>query len=121
LNKFGKLNVKVLNTAILVIVLVVVLFQVFAGIVPEAQSAGDEMNNSNRCADVGCAWNTSSTWLEFGASCAINSSPEGNATACPHAYTVPLQGLFSGKGVVFYIIMGMLIILIVKSFIKGKK
>ena len=35
-----------LNTAILAIVLLVVLFKLYASLVPEAQSAGDELNAS---------------------------------------------------------------------------
>jgi len=46
MNKRGKLSTGMLNTAILGIVLVVVLFQLYATLVPEAQSAGDTLNSS---------------------------------------------------------------------------
>jgi hypothetical protein len=81
LHKKGKLSVGVLNTAILAIVLLTVLFQLYANLVPEAQTAGNTLNTSG----------------------------------------VPLGTLFAGSGVVFYIIMGALIILVVKAFMSGGK
>ena len=45
-SKKGALGTNVLNTAILAIVLLVVLFQLYAQLVPEAQSAGDTLNAS---------------------------------------------------------------------------
>lgn len=44
MHKKGKLNTGVLNTAILAIILLVVLFQIYAELVPEAQTAGDTLN-----------------------------------------------------------------------------
>lgn len=44
MDKKGKLTTASLNTAILAIVLLVVLFRLYAGLVPEAQSAGNELN-----------------------------------------------------------------------------
>jgi len=44
LHKKGKLNTGVLNTAILAIILLVVLFQIYAELIPEAQTAGDALN-----------------------------------------------------------------------------
>ena len=45
-SKMGALGTGVLNTAILGIVLLVVLFQLYAQLVPEAQTAGDALNAS---------------------------------------------------------------------------
>ncbi len=45
-SKAGKLSTSTLNTAILAIILLVVLFQVYAELVPEAQTAGDTLCNS---------------------------------------------------------------------------
>jgi len=45
-SKAGKLNEGTLNTAIIAIVLLVVLFKLYAALVPEAQTAGDELNAS---------------------------------------------------------------------------
>ena len=42
----GKLNEGTLNTAIIAIVLLVVLFKLYAALVPEAQAAGNELNES---------------------------------------------------------------------------
>jgi len=75
------MNVGMLNTAILAIVLLTVLFQLYANLVPEAQIAGNTLNSSG----------------------------------------VPLGTLFASTGVVFYIIMGALIILVVKAFMSGGK
>jgi len=44
--KKGKIGTGMLNTAILGLVLVTVLFQLYAQLVPEAQSAGDTLNAS---------------------------------------------------------------------------
>lgn len=44
MNKTGKLSTGTLNTAILAIVLLVVLFQLYATLVPTAQAAGDTLN-----------------------------------------------------------------------------
>lgn len=45
-SKSGRLSTGVLNVAILAIVLLVVLFQLYAELVPEAQAAGDSLNAS---------------------------------------------------------------------------
>lgn len=45
-SKAGRLSTGILNTAILAIVLLVVLFQLYAQLLPEAQSAGDTLNAS---------------------------------------------------------------------------
>lgn len=44
--KDGKLNTNMIQTAILGIVLLVVLFQLYATLVPTAQTAGDTLNSS---------------------------------------------------------------------------
>ncbi len=44
--KAGRLSTGVINTAILAIVLLTVLFQLYADLVPTAQAAGDELNSS---------------------------------------------------------------------------
>ncbi len=44
--KRGILNNSTLNSAILGIVLLVVLFQLYAELIPEAQAAGDTLNQS---------------------------------------------------------------------------
>lgn len=74
------LGQKTIETGIISIVLLVVLFRMYATLVPEAQTAGDELNQSG----------------------------------------VPLGDLFGATGVVFLIIMGALIFIVVKSFLKTK-
>ena len=46
LNKKGGLKPDMIQTAIMSIILLVVLFQLYAVLVPEAQAAGDELNAS---------------------------------------------------------------------------
>ncbi len=116
-SKTGKLNQAVINTAILVIVLLVVLFQIYAAVIPEAQAAGNLMNDSNRCVDVGCFYNVSEI---TGAVCLVNSTETVSGALCGGADSIPLASLFSGTGIVFIIIMAALFILVIKSFMKSK-
>ena len=81
MGKKGNLSAGMLNTAIISIILIVILFQLYSTLVPEAQTAGDTLNASG----------------------------------------VPLGNLFTSSGVVFVIIMASLIIVIVRSFMGGKK
>lgn len=46
LGKRGKLGTNTLNTAILAIVMMVLIFKLYAALVPEAQAAGDDLNAS---------------------------------------------------------------------------
>lgn len=46
MNKKGQIRTGVLQTAILALVLLVVLFQLYANLVPEAQAAGNSLNAS---------------------------------------------------------------------------
>lgn len=77
----GAMSTGMIQTAILALVLLVVLFQLYANLVPTAQIAGNTLNMSG----------------------------------------VPLGSLFASSGIVFYIIMGALIILVVRSFMPGGK
>lgn len=45
-NKKGALNTGIISTAILGIILLVVLFQLYASLVPTAQTAGNTLNSS---------------------------------------------------------------------------
>ena len=82
-SKKGKLSTGMLNTAVLGIVLLVVLFQLYAELIPEAQDAGDDLNTSLSGENLG--------------------------------------PLFVGGGVIFTIIMAALIIVVITSFLPGKK
>ena len=81
MGKKGNLSAGMLNTAIISIILIVILFQLYSTLVPEAQASGNTLNASG----------------------------------------VPLGNLFTSSGVVFVIIMASLIIVIVRSFMGGKK
>ena len=112
LNKKGKLGTNMLNTVVLGIVVLVVLFASYAAIIPEAQTAGDSMNDSIRCVDVGCVYTASLT--------CINGTGVSNITCQEQAQSIPLSGLFSGTGVIFVIVMAALLILVVKGFMSSK-
>jgi len=111
--KQGKLGTAMINQAILAMVMIVVLFKLYADLVPEAQTAGNEMNSSNLCVTQGFYWNTSDT------PSACNTNATHSIAADFDA--IPLAGIFSGSGVVFIVIMAALIIVVVKSFLSGKK
>lgn len=75
------MNEKTVEGWIYVIILLIVLFQVAAALIPQAQTAGNTLNTSG----------------------------------------VPLGSLFAGTGVVFYIIMGSILLMLVKSLMGHKK
>lgn len=111
-----------LNSAIMVgvaaLITLVVVFNVYSELVPEAQEAADSMNVSQRCAAVGCTYNETDN-LQTTSDCRNNISAE--AVDCGSIYEIPLSGLLSGSGMIFIIIMAALLIIIVRSFIKGKQ
>lgn len=115
-SKKGKLSTSVLNSAVLAIVLLVVLFQIYASVIPTAQTAGDSMNASNQCGSASCFYNASRA-----VHCTAHNLTVNDTTPCASPNVIPLSGLFSGQGVVFVIIMAALIILITKSFMKEGK
>lgn len=113
LSKKGKLDSKMLNTAILALILLVVVFNLYAALVPEAQTSGDNLGDAAKCTGAGGFYNTSQ------AAC-LNGSNPGD-TAAVQFEAIPLGGLLNGQGFVFLIIMATLIILIVKAYLpKGK-
>jgi len=115
LHKKGKLNTGMLNSAVLIIVILVVLFSAYAAIVPEAQTGGDSMGDSAVCAASACTYNASGS----PSTCQWNTT---NTSECPNDYDyIPLSGLFAGTGVVFVVVMAALLVLVVKSFFTGSK
>ena len=107
------LNTNILNTAILAIVLLVVLFQLYSALIPEAQAAGDSLGNAERCSVAGGFFNTSQ-------SACLNGTTPADTTAV-NFDSIPLSNLFSGTGIVFIIIMAALLILVVTQFMpKGR-
>lgn len=109
--KRGNLTQQTIGVAVTAIVLLVVLFQLYATLVPEAQAAGDSLGNAASCVNEGGFFNTTQT------ACLTNSSPTGTTISFS---TIPLAGLFSGTGVVFVIIIAALIVLVVRSFLTSK-
>lgn len=109
--KRGDLTEKTIGIAVTAIVLLVVLFQLYATLVPEAQAAGNSLGDAASCGNAGGFFNTSQT------ACLTNSSPTGTTISFS---TIPLSGLFSGTGVVFVIILAALIVLVVRSFLTSK-
>ena len=124
MNKKGqvKLNQKIEAGAILII-LVVVIFNLYSALVPEAQTAGDKLNDSNRCSAVGCFFNQSAGVTGNLQGCRANSSPEANKSACGSSLqTIPLSSLFRSSGIVFLLIMVGLLLTLLKIILpKGKK
>lgn len=93
--KKGQIGKKI-DSVVVVIITVVVLFLVFAGIVPEAQTAGASLGDAQICSESGGFFNTSQT------ACLTNSS----TTAQNFAFqAIPLSGLFSSSGVVILLLM----------------
>ena len=120
LNKKGKLGTNTLNTVVLAIVILVVLFASYAAIIPEAQTAGNSLNESNQCTRAGCFFNASGDTT--GVNCyTANGSTSDTACSVDGFENIPLSGLFSGTGVVFVIVMAALLILVVKGFMSSNK
>ena len=122
-NKKAQTLGKKIEAGAIIIIIVVVLFLIYAEMVPEAQTAGDKLNASNRCEAVGCFYNTTtSANSSFEGDCANNASDSRLACEDPLGSGVPLGGLFKSSGIVFLIIMvGLLIIILKQVLPKGKK
>lgn len=108
-NKNGKLTTATINTSIIAMVIIVVLFKLYAVLVPEAQTAGNELSDASFCGDAGGYYNTTTLVCQTSA---VNVTPV--------SYTgIPLSGLFSGSGLVFIIMMVGLLIIVVKNIISS--
>ena len=95
MNKKGQALNKKIEAVAIVIIIVIVLFQLYASLVPEAQTAGDKFNASNRCNDIGCFFNSTAGTTSNLQGCRANSSVEANKTACASSLqTIPLSGLY---------------------------
>ncbi len=94
-----------IETVIIVIISVVVLFQIFASLVPEAQSAGEEFSDETKCAEAACFFNST-----LAPSCVINSSQEGTAACTNKVQIVPLASLFGSSGVIILLLIIVLFI-----------
>jgi len=124
MNKKGQIKLnKTIEVALILILTVVILFSLYSALIPEVQTAGDSMNDSNRCNAVGCFFNSSAGTGGELQGCRINSSREGNTTACASSLqTIPLSSLFRSSGIVFLLIMVGLLLTLLKIILpKGKK
>ena len=97
-----------------IIISVVVLFQLFSDLVPEAQDAGTKFSDATKCDDVGCFFNSSFTPV-----CITNSSPEGLACTEDLA-NIPLASLFGSAGIVILLLM-VFLFLTVMNIVRQKK
>jgi len=113
----------ILRTALISILVVVILLKIYAAILPEAQSEGDdwalrgtELTSQAGCEDVSCFWNATR-----GTDCTQYNVSQGDTTQCPTVRrTMPLASVFAGSGVVFLIVMIALALGIIMTFM-GKK
>ncbi len=120
MDRKGQIDKKI-NAVVIIIISIVVLFQIFAGIVPEAQSAGDTMSDDTICVNAGCIVNTSLT-----PDCQSNRSPQGfggnSSGACGVALqNIPLASLFGSSGLIILILMAFLFIGALKIVLPSSK
>ncbi len=124
MNKKAQALNKKIEAGAIIVIIVVVLFLLYASLVPEAQKAGDSFNASNLCSQVGCFYNAS--LLDESPAVSTNACRQENASntsnTCFASHTVPLSGLFRADGIVFLIIMVALLLIILKTVLpKSKK
>lgn len=117
-NRKGKVNFnKSITTGVILVISIVVLLTIWSELMPEAQVAGDSMNDSNRCNTAGCFYNGSITDVTSASSpCRSNASVDpavkadgtggDNSTSCTADFTtIPLSSLFGGKGIIILMLM----------------
>lgn len=110
--KSGRLGAKVVNSAVVVLIIVTVLFATYAAIIPEAQSAGDSFGDVDRCSGAGGFFNSSQDLCLNGTSPADTAQVPFNGT--------PLSALFSSTGVVFVVVMAGLLIILLRALLTKK-
>lgn len=116
-SKLAQIGNKI-NNVVGIVIFVVVIFQIFSSLVPEAQSAGEQLNSSNRCAELGCFFGDGINGTQDG--CFNNQSVEQENCAVNNE--IPLSSLFSSRGVVILLLMVGLFIMVIRLVMpKGKK
>ena len=105
------INTTFVNKAILTLLVLTVLLSVYTALIPEVQSAGNELNDTAICEAKGCIYNATDPI------CHQNTT---NAIECEAEWQVPLSSLFDGQGIIIFILMVVLIIGIVKGTLKKK-
>lgn len=117
-----KIN-NVANVLALIVVGILIILNIASDTIPTAQTAGNSMNDSNRCADVGCYYNASD---QSGYTVTVDNcvTAEGSNTSCTQsAREIPLGNLFGGNGFVFILAMVAILygmVQLVLALIKGK-
>ena len=97
------------NSVIMVVVAIVILFSLYAALVPEAMSSGNDLNASNTCVRNGCAWNVTRA-----NDCSSGNTTSTDTTYCDRTESIPLSSLFTSSGFVFILVMIGLLLLVVK-------
>ncbi len=111
-NKKGQIG-KRINAIIIVILTIVILFQIFEALVPEAQSAGTQLGDAQRCSDAGGSFN------ETQSACLNGTNPAD--TLVVSFNSIPINSLFSSSGVVILLLMVGLFIIVLRSVLPGSK
>lgn len=111
-NRKAQINAKI-NAVIGAIITVVVLFTLFSNLVPEAQTAGNQLGDSQRCSDAGGNFNTTQSL------CLNGTNPAD--TAQVSFQSIPVSTLFGSSGVVILLLMVALLIIVLKTVLPSKK
>lgn len=112
-----KLQTSVVSYAIIGIIILTVLFSVYAAMMPTAQTAGNRFNDSATCSAAGGVYCTNLTPNDCYTACRNNVSASSPVIAYN---SIPLNTIFSGTGVVFVLVMAALLIIVIKAFISKK-
>ena len=100
------------------VILLVVLFAGAAQILPNAQSAGDELSDEGQCNVLDtCTYNTTASSSQP----CRTSTNHSQVCAQGQPDGVPLASLLGGNGVVFLAIMAGLVLLVVVSTLRLRK
>lgn len=115
--KKGQKLSKGINIALTIIISVIVLFQIFTSLTPEAQDAGNRFSDETKCGEAGCFFNSTSP-----VNCLINSSTEGQGISCPNDVAiVPLASLFGSSGLIILLLVLFLFIMVFKIVIPKRR
>ena len=117
----NKKGAKALNavivSAVTIILIVVVIFNIWSEVMPEVQTAGDKFNVSERCTAVGCFYNTTQN-LQTTNDCKNNVSNTSIGCANNLGQGIPLSGLFKSSGIVVLLLMVFVLIIILRVVLK---
>lgn len=104
-----------IQAGMIALVVLVVIFETYAVVVPEAQSASSAMNDSQRCTDAGGYYCTT------GGNCTNNATNACGFATLVSYQSIPLNGLVNGTGAVYVIVMAGLLVVVFRSFLKKGK